>query len=159
MFSVKKDNENQKNSQLNQIEREIFIESEKSISQLKKNIVTENLKENSSIGYLLKSKDFDEAIYRLSYKNLDGSMPKYCKVEESKRVVIEEFYNGHWGYWKFSPILAKVANKSGFSSVERWLDAWAKNKDDFEYNKKYFLWLLKIKYPVQESQFDSQIQN
>ena len=155
MFGINKDNESQKNSQFNQIESEIFIESEKSISQLRKNLETENLKENPSIGYLLKDKDFDEAIYRLSDKNLDESMPKYCEVVESKRVVVEEFYNGHWGYWKFSPILGKVANKSGFSSVERWLDAWAKRKDDFEYNKKYFLWLLKIKYPIKKSQFNS----
>lgn len=82
-------------------------------------------------------------------------MPKHCKVVESKRVIVEEFYNGHWGYWKFSPILGKVANKSGFSSVERWLDAWAKRKENFEYNKKYYLWLLKIKYPIQKTQFNS----
>ena len=154
MFGLNKDNESQNNSQLDQIESEIFIESEKSISQLRKNIETKSISE-SSIGYVLKDKDFDEAIYRLSDKNLDEAMPKYCKVVESKRVVVEEFYNGHWGYWKFSPILGEVANKSGFSSVERWLDAWAKRKDDFEYNKKYFLWLLKIKYPIQESQVNS----
>ena len=82
-------------------------------------------------------------------------MPKLCKIEESQRVVVECFYNGHWGYWKFSPILGKVANKSGFSSVERWLDSWAKKQENFEYNKKYFLWLLKIKYPIVEPQMNS----
>lgn len=154
MFDIKKDNETQINSQLKKVNREISIESEKSIFQLKKNFETENIEE-TSVSYLLKDKNFDEAIYRLSDKNLDESMPKHCKVVESIRVVVEEFYNGHWGYWKFSPILGKVANKSGFSSVERWLDAWAKNKENFEYNKKYFLWLLKIKYPIQKNQFNS----
>jgi Lhr-like helicase len=154
MFGIKKDNETQINSQLNQIKREISIESEKSIIQLKKNFETENIEE-SAVSYLLKDKNFDKAIYRLSDNNLDESMPKHCKVVESKRVIVEEFYNGHWGYWKFSPILGEVANKSGFSSVERWLDAWAKRKENFEYNKKYFLWLLKIKYPIQKTQFNS----
>ncbi len=74
-----------------------------------------------------------------------------AKLRNVKKVVVECFYNGHWGYWKFSPIIGEVAKKSGFSSVERWLDSWAKTQEHFEYNKKYFLWLLKVKYPVQKA--------
>lgn len=155
MIGVKIDDKNQGEMKLDQIKREICIESEKSFSQLKKNLQTEKFIEDSLVGYILKGEDFDEAVYKLSSKHLEDYMPKLCKIEESQRVVVECFYNGHWGYWKFSPILGKVANKSGFSSVERWLDSWAKKQENFEYNKKYFLWLLKIKYPIVEPQMNS----
>ncbi|MCW3998117.1 MAG: hypothetical protein NWF10_06060 [Candidatus Bathyarchaeota archaeon] len=96
----------------------------------------------------VKNEEFEEYIYKISSEHLDKIMAKHSKDGESKKVVVECFYNGHWGYWKFSPILKKVADKSGFSTVERWLDHWAKTKIDFEYNKKYFLWLHKSKYIV-----------
>jgi hypothetical protein len=128
------------------------IELEAAFHQLAKNIQTERLYEQPSVCYILKDRKFDEDFYKLSSKYLDGSMPKYCEVEEIRKVVVECFYNGHWGCWKFSPILGEVAGKSGFSQVERWLDNWSKTKDDFEYNKKYSLWLLKVTYPASKSQ-------
>ena len=130
---------------------EIQIELEDVFSQLAKSIQT---KKPSSACYILKDREFEEAIYKLSSKYLDKNMPKYCRVEESRKVVVECFYNGHWGYWKFSPILGKVAGKSGFSEVERWLDHWSETREDFEYNKKYRLWLLKVKYPAQRVRSD-----
>jgi hypothetical protein len=132
---------------------EIRIELADVFSQLAKSDQTGKLDE-SSVCYILKNKDFEEDIYKLSSKYLDDNMPKYCRVEESMKVVVECFYNGHWGYWKFSPVLGKVAEKSGFSRIERWLDQWSKTKDDFEYNKKYWLWLLKVNYPAQKVKSD-----
>jgi hypothetical protein len=131
---------------------EIHIELEDVFSQLAKSIQTAKPYEQPSVCYILKDREFDENIYKLSSKYLDENMPNYCRVEESKKVVVECFYNGHWGYWKFSPILGEVATKSGFSKVERWLDHWSKTKDGFKYNKKYWLWLLKLTYPAQERQ-------
>jgi hypothetical protein len=127
---------------------EIRIELEDVFSQLAKSIQTGKPDEQPSVCYILKDKKFEEDVYKLSSKYLDENMPNYCKVEESRKVVVECFYNGHWGYWKFSPILGEVAGKSGFSKVERWLDHWSETKDDFEYNKKYWLWLLKVTYPA-----------
>ncbi len=75
-----------------------------------------------------------------------------CQVVDSKRVCIECYFNGKWGYWMFSTIIGKVAKNSGFSSVERWLDKWSETKENFEYNKKYYLWLLKLKYPIREQE-------
>ena len=132
---------------------EIRIELAGVFSQLAKSVQTGKLDE-SSVCYILKNKDFQEDIYRLSSKYLNDNMPKYCRIEESMKVVVECFYNGHWGYWKFSPVLGKVAEKSGFSRIERWLDQWSKTKDDFEYNKKYWLWLLKVNYPAQKIKSD-----
>ena len=132
----------------------IHIESEDVFSQLVKGVQAEKPLKQPSVCYILKDKEFDENVYKLSSKHLEENMPNYCRVEESKKVVIECFYNGHWGYWKFSPILGEVAGKSGFSKVERWLDQWSKTKDDFEYNKKYWLWLLKVKYPAQGARSD-----
>jgi hypothetical protein len=133
---------------------EIRIELEDVFSQLAKSFQTEKSDDQTSECYILKSKEFEEDIYKLSSKYLEENMPKYCRVEKSRKVVVECFYNGHWGYWKFSPILGRVAGKSGFSKVESWLDQWSKTKDDFEYNKKYWLWLLKVKYPAQEVKSD-----
>jgi hypothetical protein len=133
---------------------EIRIELEDIFSQLAKSIQTGKPFEQPSVCYILKDREFDEDVYQLSSKYLDENMPNYCRVEESRKVVVECFYNGHWGYWKFSPILGKVASKSGFAKVERWLDQWSETKDDFEYNKKYWLWLLKVKYPARELQSD-----
>jgi hypothetical protein len=133
---------------------EIHIELEDVFSQLAKSIQTEKSDGQTSECYILKSKEFEENIFKLSSKYLEENMPKYCRVEESRKVVVECFYNGHWGYWKFSPILGEVAGKSGFSKVESWLDQWSKTKNDFEYNKKYWLWLLKVKYPAQEVKSD-----
>jgi hypothetical protein len=132
---------------------EIRIELADVFSQLAKSAQTGKLDE-SSVCYILKNKDFEEDIYKLSSKYLGDNMPKYCRVEESMKVVVECFYKGHWGYWKFSPVLGKVAEKSGFSRIERWLDQWSKTKDDFEYNKKYWLWLLKVNYPAQKIKSD-----
>jgi hypothetical protein len=132
---------------------EIRIELEGVFSQLAKSFQT-GKPDESSVCYILKDKEFGEDIYKLSSKYLDEKMPKYCRVEESRKVVVECFYNGHWGYWKFSPVLGNVAGKSGFFKVESWLDHWSKTKDDFEYNKKYWLWLLKVKYPAQEVKSD-----
>ena len=132
---------------------EIRIELAGVFSRLAKSVQTGKLDE-SSVCYILKNKDFQEDIYRLSSKYLNDNMPKYCRIEESMKVVVECFYNGHWGYWKFSPVLGKVAEKSGFSRIERWLDQWSKTKDDFEYNKKYWLWLLKVNYPAQKIKSD-----
>lgn len=131
---------------------ELCIELEDVLCQLAKNIQTVKLHEQPSVCYILKNRKFDEGFYKLSSKYLDDSMPNYCKVEEIRKVVVECFYNGHWGFWKFSPILGEVAVKSGFSQVERWLDNWSKTKDDFEYNKKYLLWLLKVTYPASKRQ-------
>jgi hypothetical protein len=131
---------------------EIRIELEDVFSQLAKSIQTGKPYEQPSVCYILKDREFEEDIYKLSSKYLDENMPNYCRVEETKKVVVECFYNGHWGYWKFSPILGEVAGKSGFSQVESWLDNWSKTKDGFKYNKKYWLWLLKVKYPAQERQ-------
>ena len=130
---------------------EIRIESGDVFSQLAKNIQTGKSDEQSAC-YILKDKELGENIYKLSSKYLAKNMPKYCRVEESRKVVVECFYNGHWGYWKFSPVLGKVADQSGFSKVEKWLDQWSKTKENFEYNKKYWLWLLKVTYPAQEHQ-------
>jgi hypothetical protein len=138
----------------NNVKPEIHIELEVVFSQLAKSVKMGKPFEQSSVCYMLKDREFDKDIYRLSSKYLDENMPNYCRVEESKKVVVECFYNGHWGYWKFSPILGKVADESGFSKVEKWLDQWSKTKDDFEYNKKYWLWLLKVKYPAQDVQSD-----
>ena len=137
---------------INNFKSELYIKSEKTFSQLEKTFKNRNPSEEPSECYILKNKEFEEAVYKLFSEYLDITMPNLCKVEESKKVVVECFYNGHWGYWKFSPLLGKVADKSGFSAVERWLDDWSNSKEDFEYNKKYFLWCLKVKYPVQEGQ-------
>jgi hypothetical protein len=131
---------------------EIRIELEDVFSQLAKSIQTVKPYEQPSVCYILRDRELEEDVYKLSSKYLGENMPNYCRVEESRKVVIECFYNGHWGYWKFSPVLGEVAGKSGFSEVERWLDQWSKTKKDFEYNKKYWLWLLKVKYPAQEVQ-------
>jgi hypothetical protein len=133
---------------------EIRIDLEDVFSQLAKSIQTGKSDGQASDCYILKDREFEEDVYKLSSKYLDENMPNYCRVEESRKVVVECFYNGHWGYWKFSPILGEVAGKSGFSKVESWLDQWSKTKDDFEYNKKYWLWLLKVKYPTQEVKSD-----
>ena len=101
-----------------------------------------------------KQEEFEEDRYNLSSENLYKNSTNYSKDGEGKKVVVECFYNGHWGYWKFSPILEKIADKSGFSSIDRWLDHWAKTIEDFEYNKKYFLWLNKSKYVEQKVPFD-----
>ncbi len=131
---------------------EIRIELENVFSQLVKSSQKGKPFEQPSVCYMLKDREFDEDVYKLSSRYLDENVPNHCKVEESRKVVVECFYNGHWGYWKFSPILGKVAGKSGFSKVERWLDQWSETKDDFKYNKKYRLWLIKVTYPAQESQ-------
>jgi hypothetical protein len=128
---------------------EIHIELQDVFSQLVKSVQTEKTLEQPSVCYMLKDRDFGENVYKLSSRYLEENMPNYCRVEESRKVVVECFYNGHWGYWKFSPILGKVAGKSGFFEVEKWLDEWSTTKDDFEYNKKYWLWLLKVRYPAQ----------
>jgi hypothetical protein len=133
---------------------EFYIESDATFHQLAKNSQAKEIAESTSMCYILKDKKFNEDVYKLSSKYLDESMPNYCEVEEIKKVVVECFYNGHWGCWKFSPILGKVAGKSGFSQVERWLDNWSKTKDDFEYNKKYSLWLLKVTYPASRNPSD-----
>jgi hypothetical protein len=131
---------------------EIRIELKDVFSQLAKSIQTEKPYKQPSVSYILKDREFEEDVYKLSSKYLDENMPNYCRVEESRKVVVECFYNGHWGYWKFSPVLGKVADQSGFSKVEKWLDQWSKTKENFEYNKKYWLWLLKVTYPAQEHQ-------
>jgi hypothetical protein len=131
---------------------EIRIELKDVFSQLVKSIQMGKPFEQPSVCYVLKEKEFEEDIYKLSSKYLQENMPNYCKVEESRKVVVECFYNGHWGYWKFSPILRKVAGESGFNKVERWLDQWSETRDDFEYNKKYWLWLLRVTYPAKDSQ-------
>jgi Lhr-like helicase len=131
---------------------EIRIELKDVFSQLVKNSQKGKPFEQSSVCYMLKDKEFDEDVYKLTSRYLEENMPNHCKVEESRKVVVECFYNGHWGYWKFSPILGKVADKSGFSKVERWLDQWSEKKGNFKYNKKYWLWLLKVTYPAQKSQ-------
>jgi hypothetical protein len=128
---------------------EIHIELQDVFSQLVKSVQTEKTLEQPSVCYMLKDRDFGENVYKLSSRYLEENMPNYCRVEESRKVVVECFYNGHWGYWKFYPILGKVAGKSGFFEVEKWLDEWSTTKDDFEYNKKYWLWLLKVRYPAQ----------
>ena len=128
---------------------EIHIELQDVFSQLVKSVQTEKTLEQPSVCYMLKDRDFGENVYKLSSRYLEENMPNYCRVEESRKVVVECSYNGHWGYWKFSPILGKVAGKSGFFEVEKWLDEWSTTKDDFEYNKKYWLWLLKVRYPAQ----------
>ena len=133
---------------------EIHIELEDVFSQLVKSIQTGKSVEQPSVCYMLKDREFDEDVYKLSSRYLDEDMPNHCRVEESRKVVIECFYNGHWGYWKFSPILGEVAGESGFSKVERWLDQWSETKDNFEYNKKYWLWLLKVTYPAQDAGSD-----
>lgn len=138
--------------EVNHSKHEIRIELKDVFSQLVKNSQKGKPFEQPSVCYMLKDRDFDEDIYKLSSRYLEEDMPNICKVEESRKVVVECFYNGHWGYWKFSPILGKVAGKSGFSKVERWLDQWSETKDDFKYNKKYWLWLLKVTYPAKESQ-------
>jgi hypothetical protein len=130
---------------------EIRIELKDVFSQLVKNSQEGKPFEQSSVCYLLKDREFDEDVYKLSSAYLEENMPNRCKVEESRKVVVECFYNGHWGYWKFSPILGEVAGKSGFSKVERWLDKWSETKVNFKRNKKYWLWLLKVTYPAQEN--------
>jgi hypothetical protein len=130
---------------------EIHIESEDVFSQLVKSVQTGNPVEQPSVCYILKDREFEEDVYKLSSRYLDEDMPNHCRVEESQKVAVECFYNGHWGYWKFSPILGEVADESGFSKVERWLDQWSETKDDFKYNKKYWLWLLKVTYPAQDA--------
>ena len=137
--------------EVNHSKPEIRIELEDVFSQLVKSSQTGKPFEQPSVCYMLKDKEFGENVYKLSSQYLDENMPSHCRVEESRKVVVECFYNGHWGYWKFSPILGKVAGESGFSKVERWLDQWSETKDDFEYNKKYWLWLLKVTYPAQEN--------
>ena len=81
MIGVKINDKNQEKMELDQIKREIYIESEKSFSQLKKNLQTEKFIEDSLVGYLLKGEDFDEAVYKLSSKHLEDYMPKLCKIE------------------------------------------------------------------------------
>ena len=133
---------------------EFNIELKAAFHQLAKNSKVKESAESTSVCYILKDEKIDEDVYKLSSKYLNESMPNYCEVEETRKVVVECFYNGHWGFWKFSPILSEVAGKSGFSQVERWLDSWSKTKDDFEYNKRYSLWLLKVTYPASKSQSD-----
>jgi hypothetical protein len=133
-------------------EHKLRIESEAAFHQLVKNIQTEKTHEQTSVCYLLKEQEYGEDVYKIASKYLDDCLPDYCKVEEHRKVAIECFYNGHWGFWKFSPILGEVADKSGFAQVEKWLDNWSETKDDFEYNKKYFLWLLKVTYPASKGQ-------
>jgi hypothetical protein len=137
--------------EVNHSKPEIRIELEDVFSQLVKSSQTGKPFEQTSVCYMLKDKEFGENVYKLSSQYLDENMPSHCRVEESRKVVVECFYNGHWGYWKFSPILGKVAGESGFSKVETWLDQWSETKDNFEYNKKYWLWLLKVTYPAQEN--------
>lgn len=141
-----------KKMEANHSKSEIRIELKDVFSQLVKSSQKGEPFEQPSVCYILKEKEFDEDVYKLSSRYLEENMPNHCRVEESRIVVVECFYNGHWGYWKFSPILGKVADKSGFAKVERWLDQWSETKDDFKYNKKYWLWLLKVTYPAQESQ-------
>jgi hypothetical protein len=141
-----------KKMEANHSKPEIRIELKDAFSQLVKSSQKGDPFEQPSVCYILKDKEFDEDVYKLSSRYLEENMPNHCKVEESRKVVVECFYNGHWGYWKFSPILGKVADKSGFAKVERWLDQWSETKDDFKYNKKYLLWLLKVTYPAQEGQ-------
>ena len=131
---------------------EIRVKLKNVFSQLVKSRQNGKPFEQLSVCYMLKDREFHEDVYKLSSRYLEENMPNQCKVEESKKVVVECFYNGHWGYWKFSPILGKVAGESGFSKVERWFDQWSETKDNFKYNKKYWLWLLKVTYPAQESQ-------
>jgi hypothetical protein len=134
---------------------EIQIELEEAFSQLTKNIRAGKPCEQSSLCYVLKDREFEEDIYKISSKHLDENIPNYCKVEATEKVVVKCFFNGHWGYWKFSPILGEVAGKSGFSRVERWLEQWSQTKEDFELNEKYKLWLLKIRYPVSKHDWNT----
>jgi hypothetical protein len=138
--------------EIDQSKPEIRIESEKIFNQFDQTLETKNQNKRSLEIYLLKNKEYEQTVYQLSSDYLKEDMPKQCRVEETKKVVVECFYNGHWGYWKFSPILREVANKSGFSSVDRWLDHWAKTKKDFEFNQKYNIWLLKLRYPAKKVQ-------
>ena len=151
-ISAQKNGKLWRKKEIQQSKPEIRIKLQDVFSQLAKNIQTGKPHEQTSVCYILKDREFEEDIYKLSSKHLDENMPNHCKVEETKKVVVECFYNGHWGYWKFSPILGEVAGKSGFSQVERWLDHWSKTKGDFEYNKKYWLWLLKVTYPASKRQ-------
>ena len=101
---------------------EFCVESDAVFQQLAKNSQAKELAESTSVCYILKDRKFGEDVYKLSSKYLDDSMPNYCEVEEIRKVVVECFYNGHWGCWKFSLILGEVASQSGFSQVEKWLD-------------------------------------
>ena len=127
---------------------EFHVELNAAFNQLVRNSQSKESAESTSVCYILKDRKFDEDTYKLSSKHLDEIIPTYCEVEEIRKVIVECFYNGHWGCWKFSPILRDVAIKSGFSQVERWLDQWSKTKGDFEYNRQYTLWLLKVTYPA-----------
>ena len=128
------------------------ITSQKVFYELTKNLGAENPFKDPSICYILRNNEISEHVYRISSGYLEEDMPKNCQVVESKKVAVECYYNGRWGYWMFSPILKKASKNSGFSSVDRWLDKWSKTKGNFEYNKRYNLWLLKLKYPVKKEE-------
>lgn len=128
------------------------IHSKKVIEELSKNLETEEPFEEPSIFYILRNKDVGKNVYEISSDYLTEGMPQMCQVVESRKVAVECFYNGKWGYWMFSPILKKASENSGFGAVEKWLDRWSKTKKDFEYNKRYYLWLLKLKYPVEKQE-------
>jgi hypothetical protein len=104
-----------------------------------------------------------EEVCKVKTKRLKVNEPQYCQIVDSKEVwamlkrsastyLPEEGYEyakhvGFQGCWLFDPVLDKNVKDSGFSNVDSWLDNWSKSIADFELEKKYTIWLVKVIYP------------
>jgi hypothetical protein len=117
--------------------------------------------EYPSTCYILRNEKYDKGfVYKVLSKRLEEKDPQYCFVVDNREVwakleksacicphEIEGTCVSFDGIWKNDPILIKVVSESGFSDVSAWLDKWCETKEDFECDKEYKLWLVKVLYP------------
>lgn len=110
--------------------------------------------------YILRDEKYDKGVpHKVISKHLEKSFPQECVVVDYREVKVKAKSNdfcpphmegtcvGYSYIWEYSRLLDKVVTISGFDGVREWLDSWMQRKEDFEYDKEYRLWLIKIYYP------------
>jgi hypothetical protein len=102
-------------------------------------------REARRVGCILRNQEYYDFIdYEIKAENLE--LPKDfsndCQVLSARKICVE-----FKDYWKYDPILDKVVCKSGFQTVDKWLNDWSKSIPDFCYDKEYGIWLIELQYP------------
>lgn len=126
-----------------------------------------------SVCYILRDEKYDKCfVYTVVSRFLDKKAPPVCHIIDNRKISLKAVrykattYHNQEGinvnpsyYWDTNKakILEQVVRESGFSLVDQWLDNWKQRKNNFEFDKEYEIWLIKVLYP--HTQFGIRITN
>lgn len=120
--------------------------------------------EHPSVCYILRNERYDKGfVYTIVSKFFEKNYPQECYIVDNRKVSVKavsyktmEYPIMSGGqnvspshYWDTTKakILEDVVKESGFFNVSVWLDNWKDRKDNFEFDKEYEVWLIKVLYP------------